>query len=333
MKRIMGLVLALVSACSLVACLTGNTIASASTAEIVWQVGVPAPPAHPAYKALGFWNEEITKATNGKYGLETFHSGQLGGERDLLEGVSMGLYKAAQPTTSFLCAISDVFNVFEFPYLFRDFDHFKKTLKSDVAKEMMATLEQYGLHCLGLGANGIYSMTNNVRPVKGIADVKGLKIRVMDAPMQVECVNLLGGNGIPMAATEIYTSLQQGAIDGVLTNGPGIAVWKMWEVQKYITNLQCFYVPCAVVVNKDYWETLPEADRAAIQAATDASIERNIQNVYDEEMVALDTFVTEGMELITFDEYDFDEFVSATSAMFDKHPEYKDYFDRIRAIQ
>ena len=299
-----------------------------------WKTGIAAAPVngrHPIYQALLFLDEEISTATGGKYGVEIFHSGQLGGERDIMEGVQLGTYKFGAVPSSYTAALSDIFLILELPYLFKDYDHFIRVLRSDIGKEMLATLEDHNLVGLGFCINGIYSLCNGKRPVLKASDLGGLKIRAMDAPIQLECVNTLGGRGVPMAWGEVYTGLQQGTIDGVLTINSGFSSARLFEVNKHLTMLQIFMLPSPILVNKDYWESLPEADRAQIMEGVRKAEDRHYVDFLAQDDEALDICKKEGMQIVT--EFDRASFETALEPVYEKYQgEYGDIVRRIRAM-
>lgn len=225
-----------------------NTEAVGATKENphVWKVGTSAGLVngkHVIYDLILKVKEEVEAATDSRYQIEPYHSSQLGSDRDTIEGTVMGTYQMTVVPGTFCGAYVDNFNVFEFPYLFSSADHFFDTMESDIAAEIGAELEQYNLHWLGNGMNGILSVMNNKHEIRTVEDFKGLKLRVIDSPMQVGACECLGAQGAVVNWGETYTACQQNTIDGVITTGSGFLSGKIHEVSKYHTAANIFMTP------------------------------------------------------------------------------------------
>lgn len=119
-------------------------------------------------------------------------------------------------------------------------------------------------------------MTNSVRPIQSIDDMNGLKIRVPETPMLLELFSSLGTQPTPIAFPELYTSLQQGVVDGQ-DNGIGLTYSsKLYEVQKYITQTNHIYNISSFVINEGVWNNISEADQEIMmEAAKEATVQAN----------------------------------------------------------
>jgi tripartite ATP-independent transporter DctP family solute receptor len=316
-----------------------NGMAYAGDEPTIWKCGSTAIISegvnHPVWQMLIFLNEKITAATEGRYKLELYHSGQLGGERDTLEGVSNGIYKFGVVMNSYICNISDVFNVFELPYLFTSYEHFLKVLRSDIVTDIGATLESHNLVCLGMGVNGLFSLSNNKLPVTKPEDLQNLKIRTMDSPVQIETINFLGGKAIPMNWTEVYTGLQQKTVDGVSAPIAGMYGSKLYEVQKYATQLRMFVVPSVIIVNKPYWEKLPKEDREKIQQAVKDALELHFPDALAQDLdQARRCQETGKMSVIGPEDYDNNAFIEKVQPIHDKYKDkYGIWIERITKMK
>ncbi|NMA13841.1 MAG: TRAP transporter substrate-binding protein, partial [Clostridia bacterium] len=267
---------------------------------------------HVIYQIMEFLEEEVEKETNGKFDLELHHSGQLGQERDFIEGISMGTYKFGTACSVF-GNLSDAYNVFDMPYLFKDFDHFARVCRSDIAKDLGKTLEKENIVVLGTGlSGGKYHVSNSVRPIKTVADMKGLKIRTMESPLILETMNALGASAIPMAWSDVYTGCQQGTIDGVCTVNPGFLSIKLHEVQDYLSQLGITYSPQLVIANKQWWDGLSEEDRTAIQTAVDRAMERHYEDMKVQEDQMKQNLIDTGLiEVLDQEDIDIEGFRKA----------------------
>lgn len=317
-----------------------GTISNGATKENphVWKVGTSAGLVngkHVIYDLILKIKEEVEAATDGRYQLETYHSSQLGSDRDTLEGTVMGTYQCTVVPGTFTSAYVDEFNVFEFPYLFRSAEHFFNTMESDVAEEFGAKLEDHGLVWLGNGMNGILTIMNNAREIRTVDDFKGLKLRVIDSPIEVEAINLLGGTGTVVNWGETYTALQQNTIDGVVTTGSGFLSGKIHEVCDYHTEANMFITPITIVMNKEYWESLPEADRELIQGAVDKALAWHRETAVDGLNTDLQASIEEGnMSNVPYDEFDHEAASAAMAPLYEEYADrYQEYFDRIAEIE
>lgn len=316
-----------------------NTEAVGATKENphVWKVGTSAGLVngkHVIYDLILKVKEEVEAATDSRYQIEPYHSSQLGSDRDTIEGTVMGTYQMTVVPGTFCGAYVDNFNVFEFPYLFSSADHFFDTMESDIAAEIGAELEQYNLHWLGNGMNGILSVMNNKHEIRTVEDFKGLKLRVIDSPMQVGACECLGAQGAVVNWGETYTACQQNTIDGVITTGSGFLSGKIHEVSKYHTAANIFMTPISIVMNLEYWNSLPAEDQKLIQDAVTKALAWHRDTAVDALNADLATSIEEGnIANVTYDEFDHEAAAAAMTPLYEKYNDkYGAYFDRVRAL-
>lgn len=246
----------------------------------------------------------------------------------------MGTYQMTVVPGTFCGAYVDNFNVFEFPYLFSSADHFFDTMESDIAAEIGAELEQYNLHWLGNGMNGILSVMNNKHEIRTVEDFKGLKLRVIDSPMQVGACECLGAQGAVVNWGETYTACQQNTIDGVITTGSGFLSGKIHEVSKYHTAANIFMTPISIVMNLEYWNSLPAEDQKLIQDAVTKALAWHRDTAVDALNTDLAASIKEGnIANVTYDEFDHEAAAAAMAPLYEKYNDkYGAYFDRVRAL-
>lgn len=303
----------------------------------IWKVGTSAGLVngkHVIYDLILKIEEEVESATDGRYQIEPYHSSQLGSDRDTIEGTAMGTYQMTVVPGTFCGAYVDNFNVFEFPYLFESADHFFDTMESDVAAEIGAELEAYDLHWLGNGMNGILSAMNSKREIRTVDDFRGLKLRVIDSPMQVGAMECLGAQGTVVNWGETYTACQQNTIDGVITTGSGFLSGKIHEVSKYHTAANIFMTPISVVMNLNYWNSLPAEDQQLIQDAVTRALQWHRETAVDGLNADLASSIEEGgIANVTYDEFDHDAAIAAMEPLYAKYEaQYGELFARVRAV-
>jgi TRAP-type transport system periplasmic protein len=226
----------------------------------------PADPkeAGPHAGALAF-KESVEKETNGQVEVQVYHSGQLGDQRVMLESVQMGTLEASSVGDAVLVNFFPPVGVIGIPYLFKDSATAWKVLDGKFGQELSkALVEKTGIRILAYGENGFRHFTNSKREIKRPADMKGLKMRVQENPAHVKMVSAMGGIPVPMAWTEVYTSLQQGVLDGQENPLSVIVVSKLWEVQKYLILDSHLWAASLLVINDKLFQSYPNDIKTAI---------------------------------------------------------------------
>jgi tripartite ATP-independent transporter DctP family solute receptor len=223
---------------------------------------------YPTVEAIKYMGELLDKWTNGRLTIQVYGSMQLGGEKEALEQVQVGALEMTRVSVGVVGPIVDEFNAFNLPFVFRSAQHMYDVTDGEIGTELLNRLEKGGLIGLGYMDAGSRSFYNKVRPITQPADLKGLKIRVMQNPIFVEMVNSMGGNGTPVAFNELYTALQTGVVDGAENNPPTIIEHKHYEVTKYYSLTQHLMVPEIFVFSKKIWDKMSPLDRQLVRKAS-----------------------------------------------------------------
>ena len=265
------------------------------------------------------FNDEIAKRTDGRYKLQTFPMGALGGEREMLEAVQLGtqdmIITSTGPTGNF---VSET-RIVDIPFLFRDYDHARKVLDGEIGQEILTKFPAKGLVAITWMENGFRHITNNKRPIKTPEDVKGLKIRTMENKVHMKAFEAMGALPTPMNMNEVFTSCQTGTIDGQENPVPVILSNKLYTVQKYLTLNGHVYSPALLIINKGLWDGLSAADKTAFQEAAKIALVANRKKVNSDEENGLDIMRKEGMEIIEkVDNAAFQKAVASAYADFNK---------------
>jgi len=287
------------------------------------------PMGYPTTEAIVYMGELLSDWTNGRLNIEVFHSMQLGGEKEALEQVQLGALEMTRVSVGVVGPIVDEFNAFNLPYFFRSREHMHDVVDGEIGTELLSRLEDGGLIGLGYMDAGSRSLYNNVRPIQNVADVEGLKLRVMQNPIFVEMVNAMGGNGLPIAYNELYTAMQTGVVDGAENNPPSYESGKHYEVAQYYTLTEHLMVPEIFVFSKKVWDTLSEVDQQLIRKAAALAVEKQRELWSEREQASLAALQEQGIEVIT--EVDKAPFIEATAAVREKFGE--QYADLIQRAQ
>ena len=241
----------------------------AFAAPVTLKLGHIAEPQNPYGQGADYFAKLVKERTNGEVEIQVFPSSQLGNQRDLVEGLTLGTVDITLTGTAVLGNFIPEVSVFDLPFLFRNVDHAYKALDT-VGMELCKKGEARGMITLAIWENGVRHMTNNKRPIKTPADMKGLKMRVMEQPVYISMMQSLGASPTPMAMSELYTALQKGVIDGQENPLAHIATKRFYEVQKYISLTGHTYAPEPVLISTMAWAKLNDAQKKIVtQAALD----------------------------------------------------------------
>lgn len=217
----------------------------------------------------------VEERTNGRIKIEVYHSSQLGEERAVLEQVQFGAIDFTRVSISPLSAFVPEFDALQMPFLYRSGDHMWRVLEGEIGREFLSSLEENESGFIGLcyydaGARNLY---NSRREIKTVEDVRGLKIRVQEAPLMMRLIELMGGVPTPMPFGDVYSALQTGVIDGAENNWPSYYSTSHYEVAKYFTQNGHTMVPEITVASSISMAKLSEADQEIIRQAAWDSME------------------------------------------------------------
>lgn len=213
------------------------------------------------------FKDMVEAESSGTIEVQLYPAGQLGGERELIESAKLGTLQMCMVSG----AVAGYFKpamVLDIPYLFSSAPVAWRVLDGSFGDELAAgLLKQTGLRTLAYGETGFRNFTNSKRPIHSPADLKGLKIRVMETPLYVTMVKSLGALPTPIAWPEVYTSLQQGVVDGEENPVGTIIQAKFAEVQKYLTLDGHTYGADFLLINDSFFKGLTADQQSIIRRA------------------------------------------------------------------
>ena len=226
--------------------------------------------AHPRAVAMKQFAAEVNKATGGKVAIDVYGSATLGGEDKMLIAVQSGTQDLYMGALSPIAARKKELQVFDFPFLFASDAEAAHVLDGPVGRKMLDGLADMNMQGLVWAGGAFRNMSNSKRALNSMADMKGLKVRVMQSPMALASFNAMGMNAVPMAFPEVYPALEIKALDGYEHPVVDMYANKMYEVQKYLTITNHVYTPVALVASKRWWGSLtPEQQKAVQKVAED----------------------------------------------------------------
>jgi len=285
---------------------------------------------HSVHQAMLKMGEELALLSNGTMILKIYPNQQLGTERECLELLQIGSLDMTKVSVGVLENFAPKMKALGLPFLFRDREHAFKVLDGPIGEELLNEGIKYKLKGLAYYDAGSRSFYTKDNPVTSPADLKGKKIRVMESPTSIEMVRELGGAPTPISWGELYTSLQQGVVDGAENNPPSFYLSKHYEVCKYYVLDEHTTLPDVLVAGTDFWNSLSEQQKGWLKEAALKSVtyQRKLWAASEEE--ALDAVRREGVQVITPDKTLFSE---QTSKIYDRFTENPEMYQLINAIK
>jgi TRAP-type transport system periplasmic protein len=300
------------------ACAGALLLASASTAAVSAEFNIRASHGEsiesPLHKGWQVFESYVESSSGGRIDVTISPASQLGSIKDALEQTKTGSIQLAHGDEQTLDSFYKPMMILATPYLFANDEEGQRFLNSDFfmdVREKMA--EESGLRLLAAASYGFRCFTNNVKPIKSAADMEGIRMRVPPSPMSLEMVKAMGGSPTPVPWEELYGAMQSGVVDGQ-ENPVGVVLdYSFYQVQKYLTLDNHQLGMNALVVNEQFFQSLPPDLRvvlvtgAQMAAATEYG-ERN----YQARVSAVEQLRADGMEVYAPTPEELDTFRAAT---------------------
>jgi tripartite ATP-independent transporter DctP family solute receptor len=287
---------------------------------------------HPVHKGMVFMAQKVEEYSRGKMRVDIYPSGQLGNERELIELLQIGSLAMTKVSTAPMEAFVPEMKIFGIPYLFRDSEHRWKVLSGPIGQRLLLAGEPFFLRGMCYYDAGARSFFTINKPIRTPEDLKGMKIRVMKSITSVAMVNALGGSPTPIPFGELYTSLQQGVVDGAENNVPSFYLSRHYEVCKYLSLDEHTAIPDILLMSTIVWNRLTRQQQEWLQKAVDDSVvyQKKIwQESTEESLIAVREA---GVEVLYPDKT---PFIEAVQSMHDsyKGTELGDLMEEIKNIR
>ena len=298
--------------------------------EITINIGHSGAPDGYADVAAVKFKELVEAGSGGQITVEVFPSSQIGSERELVEGAQLGSIDAGVVFAGILESFVPEMGVVNLPFLFDGQDHVNAVFDGPVGRELLGLAEGVGIKALAIGQFGLRSMMNSQRPIYTPSDAAGLKFRVPESDIYIRTYELVGANPVPLPGPEIFTSLQNGVVDG--TGAPIFAAvtQKYYETPvKYLSLTEHIYAALLMFMSGELWDSLPPKAQDLIeQSATAAAAHQRA------EAAKLDAGYLEELQNQGWQVNDVDKglFRTAVAGVYDERPELAEWADRIRAV-
>lgn len=220
------------------------------------------PAGYPTVVAEENMGKTLVKESNGQLTFKMFAGGVLGSEKEVIEQAQVGAIQMARVSLGIVGPVVPDVNVFNMPFVFRDQAHMRKIIDGEIGQEILDKITQSEFNLVALawmdgGTRNLYTK----KPVRSLADLKGMKIRVQGNPMFIETINAMGGNGIAMDTGEIFSALQTGVIDGAENNPPTMLEHNHYQNAKFYSLTGHLILPEPLVMSKTTWNKLSPSSR------------------------------------------------------------------------
>ncbi len=289
---------------------------------------------YPTVQALLFMARLVEERTGGRHHIRVFHSRQLGEEKDTIEQTRVGAIDLNRTNVAPIGSLIPAANVLALPFLFRSFDHLHKVLDHAIGDEILAGFQRHGFVGLTFYDSGSRSIYNGVRPVRTLAEMKGLRIRVQQSELMFDMIKALGADPIELPYGQVSTGLSTKLIDGAENNWPSYVTTGHYKLAPYYTLTEHTMGPEVLVMSVHAWASLSAEDREIFRDAArkSSAFMRELWSGLDERSrqqarAAGNTIVTD------FDRKPFENAMSPIYAKMVTDPDLRRLIERIRQVQ
>ncbi len=292
--------------------------------------------AYPTVQSVKYMSEILAKESGGRMSIKVYHSDQLGQEKDVVQQVQFGVIDMSRCSFAVLNNIIPETQVLSLPYVFRSIEHMHKVVDGPVGEEIFKAMEAKGFVGLAYYDSGARVFFNKKHPIKGLSDMKGLKLRVQQSDVAIAMVQALGANPTPMPPGEVYNAIQTGVIDGAENNWPSYHSQRFFEQAKFISETNHQMQPDVLIMSKKVWDKLPAADQAMIKKAAKESVAKNRELWAAREKQALDGVVAGGAQIEPLSDAIRAELAGTMKPVYDKFaasPALKSLVEKIQAVK
>lgn len=263
MKKWLSLILTMVM-------LLGVCLPAMAEGPFVYKFGHSMTEESARHQSMLKFKELVEERSEGRISVEIYANGLLGSEAELMDMVAMNVIQGT--AGSQFAKANPQYLIYQMPFIFETTDEFQTVLDSDFEKMIAEGAKKNGFHIPATGiAGGFREITNNIRPINSVEDVKGLKLRVPHLTPVVRTIEALGGNPTEISYNETYMAMSTGVVDGQENPPSNIVDMKFYEVQKYMTIVDYIICPECFFTSNEWYNTLPDDlkvifDECAVEA-------------------------------------------------------------------
>jgi tripartite ATP-independent transporter DctP family solute receptor len=252
---------------------------------------------HPQERGAQKFADLVAEKSGKKLQIKLFPGGTLGGDVQTVSAVQGGTIEMTCLNAGILAAQAKEFAIYDFPFMFNTPQEADAVVDGPFGKNLFSKLTDKGLIGLAYWDLGFRNVTNNRRPITKVDDIAGLKIRVIQSPIYIDLFNALGANAVPLPFPEVYTALEQKAIDGQENPVSVILANKFQEVQKHLALTRHIYNPQAILISKKLWDKMSADEKKIISEAVAEATTYQRKLSRDTEAQALDQLKKAGVQV------------------------------------
>ena len=290
--------------------------------KLKFRVAHTTPPGNHITLAFEKFKELVEQKSDGKIKVQIFPNAILGSDRVLMESAQKGSLEMAVSSTPNMASFSPLYQVFDLPYITspdKQKQFYAAIDKGPLADYFHKVANDIGLEPIMYAEYGYRNFVSIKRPIRGVADLAGLKMRTTDSTVEVEVAKILRMNPTPVAWGETYTALQQGTVDGEGNTFPHMYGAKHHEVLKYAATTYHNYCMQVMMANKAWWDKQPAAVQKVIREAAAEALQYQRDVLYPRnEREAREGFLKAGITIVDLTDEQLDEFRKATRPVWDK---------------
>jgi tripartite ATP-independent transporter DctP family solute receptor len=304
-----------------------------AAAQTVLKAADVHPAGYPNVVAMENMGKKLEAATNGKFKLQMFPGGVLGGEKEMIEQTQVGAINILRTSLGPLGPVVPDVNVFNMPFVFRNEAHMRAVIDGPIGQEILDKItaspsKMVALGWMDGGSRSLYTKKRVVTP----ADLKGLKVRMMGNPLFVDTMNAMGGNGIAMGYGEVFSALQTGVLDGAENNPPSMFTSNHYNAgTKFYAQTNHLIIPEIFVMSKVTWDKLTPAEQTLVRRfSKEAQLEQRA--LWDTSVADYTTKLkAAGVEFVQVDQKPFYDATAPVRAKYGAN--YAELIKRIEAVK
>ncbi|WP_051382420.1 TRAP transporter substrate-binding protein [Bradyrhizobium sp. Tv2a-2] len=289
---------------------------------------------YPTVQALNYMGGLIERRSAGRLKIRVFHSRQLGEEKETIEQTRVGAIDLNRTNVALLGSFVPAMNVLAMPFLFHSAEHLQKVLDGPIGQEMLASFEPYGFVGLAFYDSGARSIYSSMRPVRAVADLRGLRIRVQQSELMSDMMRTLGAEPVELPYGQVLTALATRLIDGAENNWPSYITTDHYKHASFYALTEHTMSPEVLVMSQKAWKSLSEADRQIFREAAAASSRFMHEKWRDLEQRSREQAEEAGVTVIR--DFDRKPFEAAMAPIYQKarrDPAAAALIDRIRKVE
>jgi tripartite ATP-independent transporter DctP family solute receptor len=289
---------------------------------------------YPTVQALRFMSRVIAERSGGRDQIRVFHSRQLGEEKETIEQTRAGAIDLNRTNVALIGNFVPAMNVLAMPFLFRSIEHLQKVLDGPIGNEILNSFEPYGFVGLAFYDSGARSIYNSVRPVRSLADMKGLRLRVQQSELMSSMIRALGAEPVELPYGQVITGLATKLIDGAENNWPSFVTTDHYKFAGYYTLTEHTMSPEVLVMSRKAWESLSADERKLFREAATQSNLFMREKWKDLEQQSRRHAEAAGVTIVTdFDRKPFETAMAGIYAKAQRDPTAARLIERIRKVE